>query len=456
MSTQVWFRNPDLYIRELVECGQYDIAFDRGMLQRKKIDPVKFGALYFGAGVEYRILLVGEQGTAELRAGDVAEVPRAVYPTWRYGDDAAYLEELVARPLGADADACADKTVPPDLRPVFGQEHRVVIIEPPNVATGPGRQFMRYLKQLQEDYPDCILHIHGLYSWKMCFGQGFGAADVEPRSAAAKGKVTVPAGREYRFEKVQQHKDWVRLMGMEPNDLAVPRNRCIYNIRSAVWAGENFIKFTGFRTTIHKNVDITTPDADYVGPPGKAGKMPTPVIGDKVICDACSLSLSCKYFRDGSVCTLPGEETGRLARMFKSRNAETILTGLGELMSHNVKRIERGLEDEEEFGDLSPEVSRIMRQTFDQGAKLAQMLDPRLRGGPKVNVNIGAGAGSTNLTAITPQAFAAQAVAMLEAQGIRREDITPAMIAGLLEGMADPAATHHAIEGTVIRSEGAA
>ena len=67
-------------------------------------------------------------------------------------ENAALLEEILQYPPGDDVRACLDSSVPPDERPVWGQEHRVVIAEFPPAGQGPGRRFIRYLKELQEEY----------------------------------------------------------------------------------------------------------------------------------------------------------------------------------------------------------------------------------------------------------------------------------------------------------------
>lgn len=67
MATEVWFRNPHDYIRELVEVGECRIAWDRGLLVKRGIDPIKHADLYYGKGTDWRILTVGNQGSAEYR-----------------------------------------------------------------------------------------------------------------------------------------------------------------------------------------------------------------------------------------------------------------------------------------------------------------------------------------------------------------------------------------------------
>lgn len=450
MGTQVWFRNPANYIRELVECGQTNIAWDRGILVKKKIDPVKFASLYFGETYRFRLLMVGSQGTAELRNGDTLAKPTAVYPTWTYGESAAILEEIVERPVGLDYEICNDPTLDPDERPVFGQEHRVVVTGMPVGNSGPGRQFFRYLKELQEEFPECIIHVHGLYGWKLAFGTGFAAADVDPRVAAQKGKVHLPSGSEILYERAQANPKWVTTLGFKPVDLAVPRNRCMFNIKSAVWAGDNYDKLFNFR--VNNNgapVDTTSPDAEFKHPETKS-HMTKPLSAkdaDRFLCNTCSLQTACKYFREGAVCTVPGAEPTRLASFFKTRDSSLIIEGLGTLVAAGANRLESGMRDEETFGETNPEVTRMMSQVFDQGVKLAKLVDPALRGGgANVQVNIG---GQQQIQNSNPQELVARVFRELKSQGIAEEDITAEMVQGILDSSSQKSIAP-AVQSTVI------
>ena len=455
MPTEVWFRNPDNYIRELVECGEYRIAWDRGYLVKKRIDPEKHASLYFGQTYPYRLLLVGEQGTAELDATHGITNPKAVYPTWAYGEDAALLEEIIARPVGLDHKICLDTSVPPDQRPVYNQEHRVVVIEPPVAGSGPGRKFLRYLKELQEDYPDCIIHVHGLYGWRPAFGLGFRAADVEPRTAAQKGRVHLPSGLEEKFENVVKHPQWVTALGFKPVDLSVPRVRCMYNIKSAVWAGANYEKLNRFPTRSSSSHDHSpdTPTSEHQVPQTRSPFIGEVVKkdGDLFHCNTCSLQDKCRYFREGAVCSVPGADPTDLAKYFKTRDSDMIIDGLGTLMAAQTRRLQAGMAMEEDFGELDPEVTKILNSLFDQGAKLAKLVNPALNR-PGVNINVGAG-GVAGVGFSSPQQLIGAAVRELEARGIAREDITPQMIEGLLTQMAEPQKAQQAIEGTILDSQ---
>jgi len=366
-----------------------------------------------------------------------------------YGEDLELLEDMLQNPAGESHEACLDKRVPTDERPVFGQEHRVVITELPNGNTGPGRSFIKKIKELQEDYPDAIIHVHGLYSYKFAFGLGFRSADVEPRAAAKGGRVHLPSGNEETYLKVAQHPQWASSMGFKPVELEIPRNRCLFNIKSAVWAGEHYMELYKFRTRADgSKPDITSSDTDHkpsttVSPFTKAvqGKKE----GDKFLCNTCSLANQCKYYRDGAVCSVPGAEPVELSKFFRSRNADTIIDGMGVLMAANTKRLERGLSDEETFDELNPEVTKMMNQVFEQAVKLAKMIDPMRFASPKLNVQIG-GNGAAQISAGNPRQFVAEAVRALEMQGIKRENITPEMIQGVMEGMASPEMQRKALE----------
>lgn len=450
--TEVWFRNPHNFIRELVDTAECKIAWDRGILAKRKIDPIAHAGLYFGKAHPWRVLAIGEQGAAEYRDGDETYSPTAVYPVWAYGESVHMLEELMDRPVGEERDICENDSLPGDERPVFGQEHRVVITNVPPVHMGPGRQFLTYLKELQEEYPKAIIHVHGLYSYRGSFGMGFGAADNDPRTTAQKGKVTLPSGKEVLFERVADTPQWARILGFKPVELNEPRNRCMFNIRSAVWAGDNFSAMYSPRSTAGPEVDAESSDDDHKAIEKKS---PLPLTvkakeGDKVSCNACSLQDKCSHYRDGAVCSLPGAETKSLATMFKSRDSNVIIDGLGTLAAANARRLERGMREEEVIGDLNPEVTRVLGQVFDHGVKLAKLINPELLGGTKVQVNVGV-AGAPQIKVNPPARFlVADAIRELQNQGFEREQITPDMVKGLLEGMSNPGVVQTAAENLVI------
>lgn len=459
MGTEPWFRNPDNYIRELVEAGECRIAWDRGILVKRHLDPIKHASLFFGQAFPWRALCIGSQGTVEYRNGDKLNKPTAVYPTWEYGEDASMLEEIVASPIGQVREICDDRTIPPDERPVFGQEHRVVISNIPAGHTGPGKRFLLYLRDLQQEYPDCIIHVHGLYSWRMAFGMGLRAADVSPRESAQKGRVNLPSGKEEKFEHVQRHPQWVTVLGFKPADLAIPRNRCIYNIRSAVWASANYELLYKFQ--VHggqdKPVDHTSSDAESVSTRSETvspftGKTSKPQEGDQFFCNTCSLQDKCKYYREGAVCSVPGAEPRKLASFFKTRDSDTIIEGLSTLVAAGATRVEKGMREEEAFGEMNPEVTKGINQVFAQGVQLAKLVDPNLRS-PKVAVQVNGGQAAVAVGGSNPKQLVAAAIRELESRGIPRDKITPEAIQGLLVGMAEPERAQRSLSAPPVKGE---
>jgi hypothetical protein len=424
VTTEVWFRNPHNYVRELAEVlgpNQPQIVWDRGILVKKLIDPVKHAKIYFGDNTNARILCVGPQGTAELDRDNGLDHPVAVYPTWEYGEDFGILEEMVSSPIGEDVDACS-ADVPRDERPVIGQEHRVVITNLPNAQQAVNRPFYRHLMELQEENSHCIIMLHGSYSFRIMFGQGMGAADAEPRTDAASGRVILPNGRILPYARTVSHQQWVNLLGFSVTDLKEPKSRCKFNIKSAMWAGEHFMEEIKFKSQGAHDVDYDSP---HTVPATTAAVRSRNVLeaiatGDKINCDSCSLSETCKYYREGSVCTLPGAETKSLVDKFKSRDSGHIIDGLGVVLGAQVERLKRGMDIEEEMEVLDPEVTRIMNQIFQNGKSLAKLVDPNLTK-PLVQINNGHGGGGSR------QEVVASVVRALEAQGFKREAITPEM-----------------------------
>jgi hypothetical protein len=430
--TEVWFRNPHNYVREIAEVGETPlIVWDRGMLVKKRIDPVAHAKLYFGEHSDFQILCVGTQGTAHLDKDHTLERPKGVYPTWEYGENFNVLEEMVSSPIGLDADACS-ADLPLDERPVIGQDHRVVVTNLPNAQLGANRPFYRHLRELQEEYPECKLLLHGSYSFRVMFGMGFGSADVEPRTDAANGKVVLPNGKTLAYARTVGQLQWVNLLGMSVTDLKVPRGRCLFNIKSAQWAGENFMTNLKFKSRGATSMD---PDAPMsITPVTKTFRSDASIEkqeGDMVTCDTCSLQDSCKLYREGAVCSVRGSETSALANMFKSRDSGLIIDGLGTVLAAQTDRLQRGMESEEEFGELDPEVSKMMNHIFSNGIKLAKLVDPTLTK-PLVQINNG---NASAVAGSSPKEIGAAVVRALNEQGIRTEDITPAMFESMLQRM---------------------
>lgn len=440
MATEVWFRNPFNYVRELIETRTSLVAWDRGILKKKSIDPAKHAELYFPADMDYRLLVIGNQGAAEIKRGYDMSNPVAVYPVWEYGDDFEALESMCATNVGDDPESVNDMELPPDERPVRGQEHRVVVSRFPHAGSGPGRRFLRMLSELQQENPHVIIHLHGAYGYGAAFGYALRSADIEPRTLAAKGKVILPNGKEMAYERTANCAHWVTLLGWVIGKLSIPQERCKYNIESAKWAGVNYMTNVKFKTG--RVYEPVAADAALATAPVKAetkshligGVKYKP--GDKVTCDTCSVASACKYFREGAVCSVPGTESEKLAGMFSTRNSDDIIDGLASLMGTNAKRLEMGREQEEDIGELDPEVTKIINNMFRHGVNLAKLVNPALAT-PKVGVQINTGGGPAAVAAGDPRKLASGIVRELEERGVKRDKITPPMIEAVVSGDED-------------------
>jgi hypothetical protein len=445
--TQVLFRNADNYVKELVEAEHRQVVWDRGYLTKKRIDPIRHAELYF-AGQPYRVMIVGneEQGAAEYVNGCDKDHPIGVYPvvSMMGSNPISTLEELASNPSGENEEACKDPDIPTDERPVLGQSHMIVVTDFADLNTGRGRTMVRTVRDVQMDFPDCVIHLHGLYSWHVLFGMGFQSVDYEARTTAQKGKVILPVGREMKYEHTVLVPQWITLLGFKPSELKDPKPRCVYNIKSCLWAADNFTedlnrKFKRDSSTGPGDVDTDSPDADFRPVTTSRAYSPTlPVLPtDKVRCDSCSLADSCKQYREGSVCTLD-RNNKTLAQMFQTRDSDTVLTGLAGILGKQAERAERALEDEETFGEMSPEVTAMLSALFKNGVTYAKLIDPALRAGPKVNVNVAGGSVSVGSEKATPQQIMKDVFAAIEATGIRREEITPSMVRRMMEQMYGP------------------
>lgn len=137
------------------------------------------------------------------------------------------------------------------------------------------------------------------------------------------------------------------------------------------------------------------------------------------------------------MCSLPNSESQALAKNFNTRDSGVIIEGLSRILTIQAERVDVALNIEEQFGELSPDTTNILSKLFNDGVKLAKLVDPTLRAAPSVNVNVGAGGQAAVLNG-TPQAFMASVIREFESAGIRRQDITPRMIEGAMNSMGNP------------------
>lgn len=431
---EVWYLNAEPYIRECRELCVAQYLFRSGYLRRRDIDPEKFADLFLPPPTRYRILIIEPTGTLELRRGFTRERPYAVYPTWDYLiDDIATLEELLAKPTGANRKACTDDRYPLPERPVIGQEHRVVVTGSPSLATGMGKRFAGTLRELQEDYPNAIVHVHGLSSFRVMFGFGFASVDYNPTRGE---HLTLPNGKNVPIEDARIWQKWIHLLGFKVGDLAQPRQRVLYNMKSAEWASLHFTEDLKFATRGHHDIDPDEINPAPIVNKTVRSRQRAATVGDKLLCDTCSLACDCKYYREGQVCTLPGSETATLATLFRSRDPDKIIDGLGSIIGVQTERLNDAVLVERESGGpkgpLDPEVTKLAGSVFEQGVKLAKLLAPaRFATGSKVAINIGGS--QATVSAASPQEMVAGVMRELQEQGYSHEQITPELVNSFIE-----------------------
>lgn len=407
VATEVWVRNPDYCIRECLELNFGNIVWDEGYLNSRGINPDKFMQLYYPPTMPWRMLIIGssDEGAKLITPQTSSARPEALFPVWEYGEPMALLEEML------DSEDTGT----------------VVINRSPSAGTGVGRSFFRLLSEMQEENPQTNIHVHGMYSWRVMFGLGFKSVDIDPRTGAKKGKVMLPPGKEVTYEYAGKWPQWITIFGYKPIDLAVPRVRCMYNIKSALWAAEHYRTDVKFKPNGKVVVD---PDASHEELATNNSifvkRKLQPREGDYFLCELCSLQTACKYFRTGSVCSVPDSEPAELARFFKTRNSDTIIEGLGTLLAAESARLERAMADELMDGKTSPEVTKIINTLFDRGVKLAKLVNPTLAAAGATRVNLVQQ--NNAIQAGTPQQLMAAVVAELEGRGIPRQNITPEMI----------------------------
>lgn len=438
-DTELWFRNCFMYVNELLQENECNIVLDLGYTMKRKMDPIRWMDLKFGNQFPWRMMLIGDtdQGAHIYTAGSLK--PVAKFPVWSAedmsDDNLASLAELMAG----------------------GEFPYIVVTDLPNMTFNGAKVFLSELSNLQQDCPQTKMHVHGLYAYDLLFGLGFASVDLNPRDDAAHGKIYLADGQKLLADKLtHEHLDKVALCGMRADELHDARNRCVFNIKSARRAAYSYRdekKFSNNAKDFY-NLDITSADDSFREVVNNRILMKNNLKvqgGDKFHCDTCTLALSCKVYRKGAVCAVPGSEGVELSKYFDTRSSDLILDGLGKLMKVQAERIQKSIIAEESTDKHDKEINKDLKNLFDQGTKLAKLVDPSLRGVSQTNVQVNL---NGNGSPASPRQLIAEAVKELELRGIPRENITPEMIAGMFAGALDPDQQQRAIEGVVVRDGG--
>lgn len=468
--TELWFRNPMSVMSVAVEESVSRLTFTRMNVHRQRIDPIMYTRqFYLSTALRPKIMVIGIQGAAEYNLMDRYETPRAVYPVWSgQKDHTDLLYELIENPAGESEKTCNDQSVTSGLRPVLGQKHRIIIHNMPSVATGTGKDLYNLVSNIQQLYPKVELFVNGTNSYQILFGLGFKSCDIGLADIGdSNNQIFLPNGVKLQRDNIRGlvlWEDWLKTMGFSIEDvvkggLVGSQNRTRLRIRASKWASAYWQDNYRFHKE-NKNVapDIDVADKDYVPPQARTVVLRrnkfTRRDAELLLCDRCRVAPGCKAFRTGSICGLKESKVGDLEKFFQSRNAGRIIDGLATLTQLQARRLENSMEKEAEEGEVDPDVTRQLNSLFSNGVKLAQLVDPELKGGPKVQVNVGVNGGNAQIVASTnPKEIMSGIVWALEQQGIARENITPAMIEGVLAGMGEGQPQQAAIEGTAVKHE---
>jgi hypothetical protein len=456
----LWIMQSRRYVDIALEEGLRQFTVQTGSMMKTQNEELSWMRAHTAAYGPVKVMIIDHAGAAEYSTFGNYTRPLAVYPTWAAEDEPwETLIWLLENPVGENEQFCDDPKILPEHRPVKGQKHRVVVHRLPK--PGPERQlFMLKMRQVQIDYPDAELFISGCKRFNDLFGIGLKAVDFWPEPVTLSGsftqRVMLPTGRILTLDRIwdKRYADWFDLIGFDQSDVVTQDDMIRFCIRSGMWANKNFGSIKPFvspstrgggNNTVFMEAElITTPESHFILPAARRTMMRNLGIkatdADKFTCDGCILQNACTLYRAGSVCTLKGSEAVALSDAFGSRNVDVLLGGLSQLLKKNAERLDDAMatEAQDEDGKLDPEVTKLSKTVFDQATKLVKLIDPNLAGGPKIQVNVGVGAGGhAQINAGTdPKQLMATIVAELEASGIPREDIDSTMVKGVLRNMA--------------------
>lgn len=435
--TEVWFRNPGDYIREVKEAGESNLVFDFGWLHKRKFNPHPWISAHFGLDNPYRLILCGPQGSPEFAPH--TENPIAVYPTWEYSEDISELETFMAYNVGDDPNLTDDESIPADQRYRPGQEHRVFVTGVPRMELKTTKVFLRLLAAMQKDNPQCIMHLHGGNTFATPIRLEYGAFDWNPRLEASHGNFFIHNGKYVRHSEgiAKKFARELTVLGYVPKDTMIARNRCIINIKASVYMAAHFGDDDNLlmQRRDGASIDVNVPEKDFlpvVAASPIVGRRGTE-FGDKIVCDECSLSKSCRQYVPEGICTLPGTEGKKLADFFETRDIESIKNGYAGLIKATAERFDMGRENEVAHDELDPAVTRIGTSLGGMLEKFAKIIDPKLNGGA-VQVNVGRVGGSDqHLTIdgkeVSPDQLLRRAMnELIEANGGKMEGITESMV----------------------------
>jgi len=439
-ATEVWAREPYHYARQLLKADLPRLVFQH----HPAADFWRFCWTNFPDSA-WRALVIDDDLAYELGPRNSMLNPAAVYPTFRYGlDSITDIPKLIER----GPDIVRERLEGRGIRPIpviaNNQEQRVILSGAPKGTNGSlVDKFFVVMHKVQQRYPSAILHLHDvdpIAHW--AFGTAIRSIDFDFNNRVLKNRIILPTGRTLAIDDLRHQRGWVKILGFNVAALRRrPQEVLAFNLEALKWAAESWNDEERYRQKLNNVLtqeEYTeflrgrTPTFELAPRMGNKNRRLDITTEDKLVCDSCSLALSCRLYRRGSICTMPGTSGKELAAYFQTRDSSVVLDGIGKLIEEQSERYVEGREREVDDDSLDEHVTTIMKNLMASAVQYAKFIDPSLRSAAvAVNIN----STTTNNTAVlnstavpTGNTLVAAIVHELEAGGIPREEVTVAMI----------------------------
>lgn len=315
------------------------------------------------------------------------------------------------------------------------------------------RHRVREMWEIVQKYGDpglkkCKFIIYGYFQLQPNMCMGMSGSGMSPAMADGFGSIRDPAGKLTGFAGntpyfaqtlgISQELAESRLVvQLRAQQLMPEYLKNFYENIGRVSDGETYIgrSMKEVDELIGRNYWISTVNKEYVLKRPHANVWAT--IGDEKLCNSCSVAFSCRYYRRGAVCALPGSEGRSLASLFGSRNSNDVIDGIGKILQFQADRFEKAIQAEDDAAKKaedegkppplpSPELTKLGTEIQKNAKQYALLINPSLMK-PQVNINIKGGQTEIEQPEVTPQIMA-QAARELEALGHNRGEITPSML----------------------------
>src|SRR6266498_2002036 len=247
MATEVWYRDPYIYVDRLVGEGINRYYFTAWHLARRKIDVFRYMRSKFGHTDLRPEFMVRDQNiVAHYKYDSPANCPEAVWPIWKFTDPIEDLVGLIENPIGEMADLCIDEDLPPQERPRWKQRHMVVLAGIPDLRLPITKRLVYDVAALCREYTDCEFHLTDQRSFKILFGMdAWKSVDIDPFWASQSNLIlpngithrVAPSGAHTGREAWHQYNGWIQMMGFSGPDAVWDRyDRAVFTVRAVEWA----------------------------------------------------------------------------------------------------------------------------------------------------------------------------------------------------------------------------